>query len=172
MREQLELQPAGRVRLVGQRDRALHVVGGGVEGVQRVRAAGGPVQRRRGPGGAYGVGVDAERAGDLVGRPAVVGEHLGQVGVAAAGQRVEPVGGALVPGDPLGARQPLVADVADQHVAEPVLGLAGHRGRGLLVHEVALLQPAQRPLDGLDVAAQRRGDRAGPELTMPTTAAA
>ena len=77
----------------------------------------------------------------------MVSQHLGQVGGAVGGDLVEPVGGALMAGDPFGTRQSLVAHVADQDVPEAVLRLTGHRGRRLFVDQIPLFQPAKRPLD-------------------------
>src|SRR5204862_1477821 len=61
---------------------------------------------------------------------------LGQLG-AAPGQ---PVGGPHMARDALLPGQALVADVAHEHVPEPVLGLVGHGRVGLLADEIALHQ--------------------------------
>ena len=102
---------------------------------RRAVSAGGGVRPR----------IDTERHRRLVRRESVVRDNLGELGAPAVEPSLEPVGRTDVPGDPLAQRQALVADVRDEPVPEPVLGLVGHRGVWLLAHQVALGERAQAP---------------------------
>ena len=57
----------------------------------------------------------------------MVGEHLGVVLGAVAGERTDPLRDATVLLGPLGARDLAVGDVTDERVEERVLGLPGDR---------------------------------------------
>ena len=82
----------------------------------------------------------------------VVGEHLGVVLGAVAGEGREPFRGAPVLLRPLRARDLAVGDVADERVEEGVLRLAGDRGAAVAADE---LLPLERVQDALVRARQR-----------------
>ena len=67
-------------------------------------------------------------AGEVEGGRVVVGEHVGEVLDPVGDLRFDPGRGRDVAGGAGGSRELGVGDVADESVAEGVLGLAVHRG--------------------------------------------
>ena len=154
---------AGRVAGGGQLQRSGVEAGRGVEGVQ----GGGPVaglpQRGPGPSGQQLGVLPAGRPGELQRPRVVVGQQLGPVLGPVGGKRGDPLGRPAVLVGPGPPRELPVGDVADQDVAEGVLGLPRHRRAALGAQELAGLEDLDLAPDGLAGPAGQGGQRAQPD---------
>ena len=134
--------------------------GGRAKGGQRQR----PLTRRAhcDAGASDELGLGGTRGSHVLERACVVtGEQLGVVGDAT--ERLDPLGcSAMLLGADC-AGDLAVGDVAEEHVAEGVLHLAGNRGAAHPLHELLPIEPAQDLLGLQAVVSADRFERSDPE---------
>ena len=158
-------EQVGSFRVAGRGERErLRVVRLGCGDVEREGAVAGdgqgapcgPVESRRLNGLAGG-------EEELPGLRVVVGEHLGEVLDPLRCLALDPSRRRLVLRRPADPRDLAVGDVADEHVPEAVLGLAGHRALPGRPDELRPGELVQAGADRLLVAVADRRERACPE---------